>query len=325
MQIKWQPSASFETLQLRAAIIRKIRDFFNSRGLLEVETPLLSHASVTDLHLHSFQTIYQKDDHSPQATLYLQTSPEYAMKRLLAAGSGSIFQICKAFRNSGETGRLHNPEFTMLEWYRPGFDHHDLMDEMNDLLQEILNTETAERFSYNELFIKYINIDPHHCTALELKNKAQRFGINKISNFDDTNKDNWLYLLMSHIIEPQIGQTVPTFVYDFPSTQAALAKIRHDDPPVAERFEVYYKGIELANGFHELTQVEEQRKRFLHDLELRKNSNYPIVPIDEHFLAALSYGLPNCAGVALGLDRLIMLALRKATIADVLSFTIQQS
>ena len=321
----WQPTANFETLRLRAEIIAKIRNFFIARGLLEVDTPLLCHATVTDLHLHSFQTTYQNDDHSPKEILYLQTSPEYAMKRLLAAGSGPIFQICKAFRNSGESGRLHNPEFTMLEWYRPDFDHHDLMDEMNDLLQEILNVGPAERLSYEEIFIKYLAINPHSCTADELKNKAQQHGIKEIPNFDSKNKDNWLFLLISHVIEPQLGQTVPIFIYDFPTSQAALAKIRQDNPPVAERFEVYYKGIELANGFHELTNAEEQAKRFAQDLVLRKNSNHPSVPIDQYLLAALSYGLPDCAGVALGIDRLIMLALCKKNIADILSFTIQNA
>lgn len=325
MQINWRPTANIETLRLRAKLIAQIRNFFTSRGLLEVDTPLLCHSTVTDLHLHSFQTIYQGDDHSPLADLYLQTSPEYAMKRLLAAGSGPIFQICKAFRNSGEHGRMHNPEFTMLEWYRPGFDHHDLMDEMNDLLQEILNTEPAERFSYAELFIKYVDSNPHTSTTNELKNKAQQLSINEIPNFDNENKDNWLFLLMSHIIEPQLGQSAPTFVYDFPSSQAALAKIRADNPPVAERFEVYYKGIELANGFHELTNANEQRKRFINDLALRKNLNYPAIPIDERFLAALEHGLPDCAGVALGTDRLIMLALNKENIAEILSFTTERA
>ena len=325
MQINWRPTATIETLRLRSKLIAKIRDFFNSRGLLEVDTPLLCHSTVTDLHLHSFQTVYQADDHTPKTNLYLQTSPEYAMKRLLAAGSGPIFQIGKAFRNSGESGRMHNPEFTMLEWYRPGFDHHDLMDEMNDLLQEILNTEPAERFSYTELFSKYININPHSCTASELKHKAQQLGISEIPNLDNGNKDNWLFLLMSHIIEPQLGQIVPAFIYDFPTSQAALAKIRADNPPVAERFEVYYKGIELANGFHELTNVNEQRNRFENDLALRKQLNYPAIPIDERFLAALTHGLLDCAGVALGIDRLVMLALNSKNIANILSFTTENA
>jgi lysyl-tRNA synthetase class 2 len=325
MQINWRPTATVATLRLRAALITKIRGFFSGRGLLEVDTPLLGHASVTDLHLHSFQTVYQTDNHLPKTTLYLQTSPEFAMKRLLAAGSGPIFQICKAFRNSGESGRLHNPEFTLLEWYRPGFNHHQLMDEMNDLLQTLLATQPAERLSYADVFAKYLNINPHQCTLSDLKNTAEQQSITEIPHFDSTNKDNWLFLLMSHIIEPQLGQTAPVFIFDFPVSQAALAKIRNDQPPVAERFEVYYKGIELANGFHELTDAQEQRKRFLNDLALRQHVNYPAIPIDEFLLAALSHGLPDCAGVALGIDRLIMLAAGQDNIADIVSFTLDRA
>ncbi len=320
--ITWQPTAALETLRLRAELIAKIRHFFQLRGVLEVETPLLSHATVTDLHLQSFTSTYQLANGTAKETLYLQTSPEFAMKRLLAAGSGPIFQICKAFRNNGESGRWHNPEFTMMEWYRPGFNHHDLMDEMDALLQEILKVEPAERFSYAALFEKYLNINPHSSTAAELNAIAQQCNIAEIPHFDKNNKDNGLFLLMSHIIEPQIGQTTPIFIYDFPASQAALAKIRADNPPVAERFEVYYQGIELANGFHELTDAAEQRDRFINDLALRKKLNYPSVPIDEHLLASLSHGLPDCAGVALGIDRLMMLALNKKNIGDVVSFTI---
>lgn len=323
----WQPTASFTNLKLRAKIMTQLRAFFAARNILEVETPLLSHATVTDLHLQSFKTHYQQPGVTPDETLYLQTSPEFAMKRLLAAGSGPIYQICKAFRNNGELGRFHNPEFTMLEWYRPDFDHHDLMNEVDELLNTVLNSESAERASYGELFARYLNLNPHTATLEELKKCTQEIipenaGIQE--NCDDRN--DYLHLLMSHIIEPRLGQNnKPTFVYDFPTTQAALAKIRPGNPPVAERFEVYIQGVELANGFHELTNADEQRRRFINDLQQRQQLNYPAVPIDENLLAALQQGLPSCAGIAVGIDRLIMLAAQAECLADVISFSLERA
>lgn len=298
----WQPTATIENLKKRAEIIAKIRNFFAKRNILEVETPLLSHATVTDVHLHSIKTT---------GNLYLQTSPEYAMKRLLAAGSGSIYQICKAFRDD-ESGRLHNLEFTILEWYRVGFSHHDLMDEMEELLQCVLNYPKAVRFTYQEVFEKFLQINPHDINLESLQSCARE---NKIDlQIDD--KDTLLQLLMSEKIEPNLKGVV--FIYDYPKTQAALAKIRGE---VAERFEVYVDGIELANGFHELQDAKEQRERFLNDLAKRKKLNYSAVPLDEHFLAALEHGLPACSGVALGVDRLIMLVLGVAYIDKVISFS----
>ena len=314
----WQPTASIQNLKQRAKIIKKIRDFFAARDVFEVETPLLSHATVTDIHLQSFSTQYILDNQK-EKKLYLQTSPEYAMKRLLAAGSGAIFQICKSFRNGGESGRLHNPEFTMLEWYRPGFNHHDLMDETDELLNTVLNTQPAERFTYEALFKHYLAIDPHSSSIDKLKQSAIELGI-QIEHDDTLNSDDWLMLLMSHCIEPYLGQNnQPTFVYDFPRSQAALACINNN---IAERFEVYLDGIELANGFHELSDAKEQRHRFESDLIKRTHINYPIVPIDEHLLSALEQGFPNSAGIALGIDRLIMIALKANSIDNVLSFPI---
>jgi len=321
----WQPTATIATLKQRAILLGKIRAFFAERNIFEVETPLLCHSSVTALHLHSFKSEYLNDDHSIKETLYLQTSPEYAMKRLLSAGSGSIYQICKAFRNAGESGRMHNPEFTMLEWYHPGFNHHDLMNEMDELLQAILNTSTADRFTYTELFVQQVGIAPHIASIEQLQKIAADQGINEIAQLDKTDKDNWLFLLMSHIIEPKLGQTKPVFIYDFPASQAALAKIRQADPPVAERFEVYYKGVELANGFHELSDAKEQHARFLKDLEKRKAAGYPSLPIDKRFLAGLEHGLPDCAGVAVGIDRLIMLAIGLDKISEVIAFPVERA
>lgn len=323
-QLNWKPTASIANLKQRADILAKIRVFFAERNVLEVETPLLSHASVTDINLQSFATEYfaNPENNHPQ-TFYLQTSPEFAMKRLLAAGSGSIYQICKAFRNHGESGRLHNPEFSLLEWYRVGFDHLQLMNEVDQLLQFILQTKPAEKLTYADIFWRYIDINPHTATASELKNCALHLGLSELNHFDFSDADSWLQLLMTHYIEPQLGRDQPTFVYDFPATQAALAKIRKDNQPVAERFEVYVNGVELANGFHELTDAKEQLARFEKDLVERKKLNYRSVPIDQLFLDALDYGLPNCAGVALGIDRLMMLAAKTNHIADVISFPLE--
>lgn len=315
--VPWQPSATREALQGRAEIIQCIRQFFIERHVLEVDTPLLSHATVTDPYVLGIPALFKDAGRTETRMIYLQTSPEYAMKRLLAAGSGAIFQICKAFRQ-GDLGRFHNPEFTMLEWYRPGFDHHELMDEMDELLQCILHTEAAERLSYADAFLNFVGINPHTATDDELIAMVQQ----KISLATPiTERNVALDLLLTHCIEPHIGQVRPVFLYDFPITQAALAKIRYDEnPPVASRFEVYFKGIELANGFHELQQAKEQRQRFENDLVQRTQQGIETVPIDELFLTALEQGLPDCSGVALGIDRLIMLALDAERISDVLSF-----
>jgi elongation factor P--(R)-beta-lysine ligase len=301
-------SSLVEALKLRSEILVKTRKFFADRQVLEVETPLLGKGTITDPNLHSLKTrIHLSGDNKNVQDFYLQTSPEFAMKKLLSKGGGSIFQIAKAFRDE-EYGRLHRPEFTLLEWYRINFNHHDLMNEMDEYLNLILSASKAERLSYKDLFLRYLKIDPHLSTIGELKNCAEQNNL-KISSELANNQDRDLFLniLLTHFIEPLLGHDHPTFVYDYPISQAALAHIRHDDVPVAERFEVYINGIELANGFHELTDAKEQRQRFLNDLEKRKKLHLPQVAIDEDFLTALEHGLPNCSGVALGLDRLIML------------------
>ena len=313
----WQPSASLENLHFRARTLKQIRDFFATRNVMEVDTPLMCHTSVTDPHIQSIPALFQAHPQESEQRYYLQTSPEYAMKRLLAAGSGAIYQLTKAFRQ-GEIGRFHNPEFTMLEWYRPGFDHHRLMDEVDELLQVILNTPAAERMSYAELFQTFLHLDPHHASLNELMACAKEKDISVAGNITD--RDTWLSLLITHYIEPQIGKDRPCFIYDFPVSQAALARIQPGTTPVASRFEVYLHGIELANGFHELQDVNEQRKRFENNLVAREQLQLPTLPIDEYFLSALAHGLPDCAGVALGIDRLIMLATASRSIAEVVSF-----
>lgn len=308
-KVNWQPTTSLTALKARANLLAKIREFFAARQVLEVETPLLSHATIPDPNIHSFATQYFKE------TLYLQTSPEFAMKRLLAKGSGDIFQICKAFRNE-EHGFQHNPEFTILEWYRVGFDHHALMQDMDDFLHFLLNTNPAEKVTYQAVFQKYLSIDPLNCSTSELIAYAKQHGINEIPDLD---KDSWLNLLFAEIIEPKLGLNRPTFIYNYPASQAALAKINGD---IAERFELFIDGIELANGFHELTDATEQRMRFEEENDKRLKQNLPTAPLDENFLAALKHGMPNCAGVAVGIDRLLLLIARKKNIKHVISFPV---
>lgn len=322
MQLNWQPTATLPHLRIRASIIDKIRVFFKERNVLEVETPLLASATVTDPYIHSFETFLTQPGGKKPHKLYLQTSPEFAMKRLLAAGIGPIYQICKAFRNE-ESGRLHNPEFTMLEWYRPGFNHHQLMDEMDDFLQHILETSPAKRLTYRTLFLDYLQIDPHSASSNALQECATAFGL-KATLENPSDKDIWLQLLMSHIIEPKIKADIPVFVYDFPASQAALAKIRNEDSPVAERFEVYINGLEIANAYHELTDANEQQQRFEKDLIERHKLQHTAVAKDDYLIAALANGFPDCAGVALGVDRLVMLATQQSNLSDVISFSVDR-
>lgn len=318
MQTSWQPTASIEQLRQRATIIASIRQFFAERQVMEVDTPAMSHATVTDIHLHTFQTEFVGPGYADGQQLFFMTSPEFHMKRLLAAGSGCIYQINKAFRNE-ENGRFHNPEFTMLEWYRVGFDHHQLMDEMDELLQRIVNCGAAERMTYQQAFINVLGVCPLESSMTDLKIVAGQLGLSDIAEPED-DRDTILQLLFSMGVEHKIGQDVPAFVYDFPASQAALAKINAKDSRVADRFEVYFKGIELANGFHELDNPKEQLTRFEQDNAKRREMGLQPQPIDLHLIAALEAGLPDCAGVALGVDRLIMLALGCDHIDQVTAF-----
>ena len=325
----WQPTAALEVLKLRARLLERIRAFFSERGVLEVETPILSTAAVTDPMLASLATRYTGPRFPRGQAFYLHTSPEFPMKRLLAAGSGSIFQVCKVFRD-GEAGRLHNPEFTMLEWYRVGFDHHRLMDETGELVRQLLapylSLETPERLSYRETFRRHAGLDPHTATSTDFATvaKAHKIGVPP-ELLTQNDLAVWRDLLLTHVVEPMLGQGRLTFIYDYPAAQASLARIQPGDPPVAARFELYLNGIELANGFHELADAEEQRTRFERQLHTRAASGQPLVPMDERLLAALAQGLPDCAGVALGFDRLVMLAAGAHTIAEVLAFPVDRA
>ncbi|MFH4575933.1 elongation factor P--(R)-beta-lysine ligase [Vibrio diabolicus] len=318
MQTNWQPTASIDQLRQRATLIASIRQFFADRQVMEVDTPAMSHATVTDIHLHTFQTEFVGPGYADGSKLFFMTSPEFHMKRLLAAGSGCIYQINKAFRNE-ENGRYHNPEFTMLEWYRVGFDHHKLMDEMDDLLQLVLKCGAAQRMTYQQAFIDVLSVCPLEGSMTELKTAASKLGLSDIAELEE-DRDTLLQLLFSVGVEHKIGQDVPAFVYDFPASQAALAKINPQDHRVADRFEVYFKGIELANGFHELDNPKEQLARFEQDNAKRLDMGLKPQPIDYHLISALEAGLPDCAGVALGIDRLIMLALGCDHIDQVTAF-----
>ena len=319
----WQPTTTHDARVARAELLRTIREFFYARNVLEVDTPLLSKGTVTDEHLDAFDTQFNFASSGKPSKLYLQTSPEYAMKRLLCADSGSIYQVCKAFRHEGE-GRWHNPEFTMLEWYRLGFDHFALMDEVDALLQETLNTASADKMTYQQAFQHYLNIDPLSADDEILLSAMKQHSID-IHSPQSLSYDSKLQLLFSYVIEPKIGIERPCFVYNFPASQAALAKLSSADERVAERFEVYFQGAELANGFHELSAAKEQRLRFETDNEKRKENGLPTKPIDENFLSALDAGLPACAGVALGVDRLLMLKTGASHIKEVINFNVSRA
>ena len=319
----WQPYASLQTIQARARLLASIRDFFQQRGVLEVETPICSRAANSDPAIESFQTRYTGPGAPEGLPLYLQTSPEFPMKRLLAAGSGPIYQICKVFRN-GESGRLHNPEFTLLEWYRPGFDHHRLMDEVAELVNHLLDEpRPVISMSYAEAFRHWLAINPHSASIEELRSCAVENGIESAHHLEIHDRDGWLDLLLTHLMEPNLGRGALFFLHDYPASQASLAKIRAGNPAVAERFELYIDGMELANGFHELTDANKQRQRFESDQAYRQKAGQTRRPLDERLLASLKAGLPDCAGVALGIDRLLMLIRKEENLQEILTFSIE--
>lgn len=318
MTERWQPSASWVNIRRRADMLRMIREFFSVREVLEVDTPTLSRYTITDPHLHSLKT--HLDAPGLQHAMYLQTSPEFAMKRLLAAGSGAIYQISKVFRDD-EAGQFHNPEFTMLEWYRPDFDHFSLMDEVADLVCDLGVCHVPPlRMTYQQAFIDYAGIDPFDCSdqdvaACFVKHDIAVQGLADVSAAATL----WRDVLMSHVIEAALRQCKQAvFIYHYPADQAALARI--NEAGLAERFELYIHGVEVANGYYELTDAFEQRRRFEHDNALREQSGLPAVELDQHVLSALEAGLPDCAGVALGVDRLLMLACDAGHIDQVLCF-----
>ncbi|HEX2165402.1 MAG TPA: EF-P lysine aminoacylase EpmA [Thermoanaerobaculia bacterium] len=318
----WRPTALRAALVRRAEIAAAVRAFFAARGVLEVETPLIGAATTPELHLESLAV-----DLGGGAVGWLQTSPEFHMKRLLAAGSGPIFQLARVVRG-GEAGRRHNREFTLLEWYRPGWDHHRLIGEVEALLEAVLGEGigSAERLTYGEAFRRHAGVDPHRAPLAELDAAIARAGV-AAPAFGPDDRDGRLHLLMALVVEPRLGPGVVA-LHDFPASQASLARVRPaagGAPPLAERFEVYVGGVELANGFHELTDPAEQRRRFESDLACRRATGLPPVPLDHRLLAALGSGLPASAGVALGFDRLVMLATGAGSIDEVLAFPAERA
>lgn len=313
----WRPSAARARLQTRAALLAHARAFFAARGVLEVDTPLVVNAPVSDVHIHS--AAVQLERGAPPRH-YLHTSPEYAMKRLLAAGSGDIYQICHVVRGL-ERGRLHNPEFTLIEWYRVGFSLEHLMDEVEALVRTLLGPAAAgrrgERLSYRDACHRELGLDPLCATLAELQQAAAPLGYAAPA---PATRDEWLELLVGARVGPRLGRGALSFVHGYPASQAALARLDPQDPRTAQRFELYCDGVELANGFHELTAAAEQRARFEADNVERRRRGLPEGALDERLLAALAAGLPDCAGVALGFDRTLMLATGAARIEEVLAF-----
>ncbi len=317
-------TSDFETLRLRARVLSWLRTFMAQRGVLEVQTPLLSAAANSDPQIESFETHYQGPVSGGAQRRYLRTSPEFPLKRLLAAGVGDCYELGPVFRN-GEFGRRHNPEFMMLEWYRVGFDHQRLADEVVELISGAMSLAgrslSLQRISYEQLFRQHLDIDPLRDSNARLHEQlSRRGGIGM-----QLDRDGMLDFLLSHCIVPTFPDDQLLVLSDFPASQAALARLRAGDPPVAERFEAYVGVHELANGYHELRDADEQRRRFEADLQRRRAAGQHCNPLDQALLGALEKGLPDCAGVALGVDRLLQMMLDAPTVAEVMSFGFDQA
>ena len=321
MSRSWRPTATRRTLEVRAAMLERTRSFFAGRRVLEVDTPILGAGGTTDPQIESLSTQVR----GIEAPLYLATSPEFAMKRLLAAGSGAIYQICKVFRDE-EHGRWHNPEFTMIEWYRPGLTDGELMSEVEALVGVLLaphrSIRTAERLTYADALERHAGVDGGTASVADLRRAAAAHGIVCDATLD---RDAALDLLMGMVVGPRLGRGAPCFVTDYPASQASLARLKPGDPPVAARFELYLDGIELANGFHELSDAREQRTRFEADLSIRRDRGQRLPAIDRRLLDAMEAGLPDCAGVALGFDRLVALAIGADALGEALAFPIDRA
>jgi len=322
----WRPSADLSMLRRRGRLLDAMRSFFTERGILEVETPMVSAAAAAEPHLASLTS--ELDLPGGRRRGYWHTSPEFAMKRLLAAGCGPIYTICRAFRD-GEAGRVHNPEFTMVEWYRPGFDEHALVDEVEALLARVADRQppSAERLTYAEAFRRHVGLDPFTARAGDFRSALAAAGVAPatVDDRDETALDFWRDLALSHLVGPKLGHDGPCFVHRFPASQASLTRLKTDDPEVAARFELYWNGLEIANGGEELGDAEEQRRRFAADLAERRRRGLSQPPVDERLLAALDAGLPDCAGVALGVDRLLMAVTGSTDIREVLAFPVTRA
>jgi elongation factor P--(R)-beta-lysine ligase len=318
------PTASWENLRLRADLLRRLRDFFHTQRFLEVETPILSSDTVVDRHLDPFYTEMPLASDKPSRRLWLQTSPEFAMKRLLAAGAKAIYQISRVFRQ-GEQGPLHNPEFTMVEWYRAGDEMAEGMRFTSDLAETMLSRGPARQVSYREAFVEHAGVDPLSSDLATLIAAVRKQGIQSPASLASDDRDGWLDLLLVERVQPHLGLDRPVILYDFPASQAALSRIRNDDPPVAERFELYVSGIELANGYNELLDPKELRRRNRENNLRRTSEGKAALPEQSRLLAAMESGLPPAVGVALGFDRLVMLAVGAKTLTDVIAYPIDRA
>ncbi|WP_340122151.1 EF-P lysine aminoacylase EpmA [Methylobacter svalbardensis] len=325
MLADWRPSCAIELMHSRARMLAELRQYFAERSVLEVETPLLSHSIGTDPQLEFFTTEYCL---SPQRqTLFLQTSPEFAMKRLLAAGSGCIYQIGKAFRN-GESGRFHNPEFTMLEWYRVGFTLPQLMDEITELFAGLFREQSlqeTQRVSYQDVFVSYTGLDPLIFSYQDYCGFAMESQIPEAVDICGHDHGLWLDFIFSHKVQPHLGENALCMVYGYPACQSSLARINKDNAQVTDRVELFINGVELGNGYYELADAKEQSRRFDRELAIRQQEELPVAVKDQRLIAALESGLPECSGVAIGLDRLLLLLSGSASLDEVLSFPIRRA
>jgi lysyl-tRNA synthetase class 2 len=307
-------------------MLSKIRTFFEQRKVLEVETPLLCHATGTDPQLDFFSSVYRCSPNTKE--MYLQTSPEFAMKRLLAAGSGSIYQICKAFRN-GESGRFHNPEFSILEWYRVGFSLQQLMTETTELLSCILESdelaEKTHKISYQQLFKEVTGLNALVFCLDSYQSYVKDNDLMDAIHLCEKDHSLWLDFIFSHKVQPYLRQYPLCLVYGYPAVQSSLARINTNNAAIADRFEVFMKGIEIGNGFLELADREEQEIRFDHENDVRRSKGLVVVEKDQYFLDALSAGLPECSGIAIGLDRVLMMVSNSQSLKEVIAFPFDQA
>ncbi len=320
----FRPTASLEKLRLRAGLLRSLREFFHHHGMLEVETPILSSDTVVDRHLDPVCVLPHGRTGGVPGPFWLQTSPEFGMKRLLAAGAPSMYQITRAFRQD-ECGPLHNPEFTMVEWYRRDETMAEGVGFLGRLCEAMLRRGPAEAISYAEAFERWLGIDPHTLPPQQLMEAGRSAGLVPPESLAADDRDGWLDFLLVERVQPQLGRGRPAILYDYPASQAALACVRPGPPPVAERFELYVDGIELANGYHELRDAEEFRRRMSEANAQRRSDGKPALPEQNRLLAALEAGLPASTGVALGFDRLVMLAAGAATIREVMAFPLDRA
>lgn len=309
----FRPTANWQRLRFRAELLHRLREFFRQHGFLEVETPLLSTDTVVDRHLDPFPV------EVGARTYWLQTSPEFAMKRLLAVGGRAIYQVTRAFRLD-EQGPLHNPEFTMVEWYRVDDGMAEGIELLSDLCEELLKRGRAEPISYRRAFEQFAGLNPHTASTEQIISAVRGAGVEPPASMMPEDRDGWLDLLLVERVQPHLGQRRPAILYDYPASQAALARVRQENPPVAERFELYVSGIELANGYHELLDADVFRARNVANNALRVADGKSPLPEDSRLLTAMEAGLPDATGVALGFDRLVMIAAGAGRLDEVIAF-----